>query len=291
MNFFDGTVAGDRRPCADDRCRTAGHASRRGRNGAAGLRARRGHAGAGGGAAGKDRAVGRGRCRRQRRGTIDAAAYLGERSHFHVMVEGLSDTRWRWRHRTRCANGVAIIGAGRCFCRWQPGRDGAAAAWRRLSTHHDSLDRCARTRAWSGERARASSVSKSRGTRRPAPAALFRPGVAVSGSSVPSSAMRSTWVSACSSRRRRSALRHPSAPSAPAVCQLFQRARRCWCRAHRASHGRVAQLQRLGEEFQIDQPARRKFQIPAVLARKLGGELAAHVARIGEQLGRDRRAR
>ena len=45
------------------------------------------------------------------------------------------------------------------------------------------------------------------------------------------------------------------------------------------------QLQGLGDEFDIDQSARRIFQIPAIAAGILRRHLLAHVARIGEDLG------
>ena len=52
----------------------------------------------------------------------------------------------------------------------------------------------------------------------------------------------------------------------------------------------VHELQVLGDELQIDEPAAHLLQVPDVLGALLLGDALAHVAHVGGDLGRDRAA-
>ena len=164
-------------------------------------------------------------------GVIAASAYLGERSHINVMVDGV--TRTRLGRGAECSARERRDGLPELA-----GRSGGAAATG-IIIRPVSRGRRSRARRFA-RRSISCRGPRNLPRRRHGREAAFRPGVAVAGSSVPSSAMRSTWVSACCSVAASiKAFWHRRIPmllSFPDAATL----RSCWCRGSPARGARHA---------------------------------------------------
>ena len=144
-------------------------------------------------AAGKDHAVAGAGVK----GTVTAAAYLGERSHYNIASRWSAASRSPSPRQNAGKNRHARLRIRR-HRSISPGRPMPWSCCRvddlRPAPARISCERCDCARFKARLRVRRNPSSLPRAAR-----SAFKPGVAVFGSSVSSSAMRSTWVSACCS--------------------------------------------------------------------------------------------
>ena len=93
--------------------------------------------------------------------------------------------------------------------------------------------------------------------------------------------MRKIWVSACSSRAASIRSRASSCGGEKSAARSSPARRWCWCREWLGCAGRMDQLPGLGHELDVDQRARRIFEVPDIAAGILRGDFLSHLARVG----------